>query len=269
MIHSLSIQKPSFVFGGCAVQSQEQGWQTVIEDSSDFGFPVTRRRKWTHMRHKVKSGPLRMPLNTFTKLFYRTSNITFMHLFCATKDILQNELAVACQRNDVKYQAPITLDQPHSFERCLTVDELCNLEMYRCHWPGRAWSLNQSVGRGFEATSSEKGRLQAVIRNCHYIWADNNPHFESHVQQGPGKPLPPNIDMQTGKPIGGTIVEQHYQLQRSDDATKPAGRWLTSEECLLSQGFPMPGMLDYEETSWSVDRTTRGILLKFNSNSLS
>ena len=147
MIHSLSIQKPSFVFGGCAVQSQEQGWQTVIEDSSDFGFPVSRRRKWTHMRHKVKSGPLRMPLNTFTKLFYRTPNITFMHLYCATKDMLQNELAVACQRKDVKYQAPITLDQPHSFERCLTVDELCNLEMYRYHWPGRAWSLNQTVGQ--------------------------------------------------------------------------------------------------------------------------
>ena len=241
--------------------TQEAGWQTVNEDSCDFGFPCKRVRKWTHMRHKVKSGPLRMPLNVFTKLFYRKTTMTYMHMFCATKEMLQNELTTACQRKDVKYQAPITIDQPHAFERCLTVSELCNLKMYRFHWAGRAWSLNQTVGKGFEALSTVDGRLQTVIKNCHYIWADNNPHFESHVQQGPGRPLPPEIDMKTGQPqspIGDAI--QHSELQRSDDAATPAGRWLTSEECLLSQGFPMPNMLDYDQTSWSVDRTAQGTL---------
>lgn len=69
------------------------------------------------------------------------------------------------------------------------------------------------------------------------------------------------MDMKTGQPIGpiGDAIE-HSELQRSDDAAAPAGRWLTSEECLLSQGFPMPNMLDYDQTSWSVDRTAQGTL---------
>ena len=59
------------------IDVEEEGFLTSVEDSASYGFPCTRRRKWTHMRHKVKTLALRRPLNMFTKLFYRKPMITW------------------------------------------------------------------------------------------------------------------------------------------------------------------------------------------------
>ena len=50
----------------------EKGSLTVVEDAQDFGFVGARVRKYIIMRHKVKTIRARMPLNMFTKLFYRS-----------------------------------------------------------------------------------------------------------------------------------------------------------------------------------------------------
>lgn len=36
------------------VDVEAAGWQTIVESSTDYGFPVRRKRKWTHLRHKIK-----------------------------------------------------------------------------------------------------------------------------------------------------------------------------------------------------------------------
>ncbi len=241
------------------IDLEEQGWQTTVENSFSFGWPGNRERKWTHFRHKIKTGPLVMPLSIFTKLFYRQTTLTFKDFFVAPPAMLQKELTAACQRKDVAFQGPLMIDAPHAFEKCLTLAEIINLCLYRFHWAGRAWSLNQKA-IGFSTTSSSEGRLQAIIKNAHYIWADDVPG----AMQGAGRPLPPPIDMSTGMLLEGEMynpdVERHDLVLSDASDTKPAGRWLIGEECLLAQGFPsLPSLPDYSETSWSVDRVARGI----------
>ena len=196
-----------------------------------------------------------MPLNVFTKLFYRNTSLVYKDLFCAGRSVIQNELTAACQRKEIKYQGPACADATHAFEKCLTVFELINLNAYRLLHPGRAYSLNQTA-IGFTTVSSPEGRLQAIIKNCQFIWADDVPG----AVQGDGRPLlPATINLREAKPKPPEGCT-HQSLTRSTNDSLAAGRWLASEECLLAQGFPsLPCMPDFNETSWSVDRVSQGI----------
>ena len=40
-------------------------------DPAEYGWPIIRKRKYTVMRHKIKTGPMASPLNVFNTLFTR------------------------------------------------------------------------------------------------------------------------------------------------------------------------------------------------------
>lgn len=53
------------------------------ENSCWYGWPVRRMRMYAICRHKLKVSMWRCPLNMFTKLFYRHSELTFRAFFIA------------------------------------------------------------------------------------------------------------------------------------------------------------------------------------------
>ena len=64
----------------------------AVENSLDFGFPVRRERKWTIMRHKVKTLSQRHPLNVFTRMFYRVARCNWNAFLRSTPEEIQAEL---------------------------------------------------------------------------------------------------------------------------------------------------------------------------------
>jgi len=57
----------------------------AIETPKPFGHPVSRDRKLTCLRHKLKTVAWMSPLAPFFKRFHRVCNTTWRDFFCSTE----------------------------------------------------------------------------------------------------------------------------------------------------------------------------------------
>ncbi len=181
--------------------------EEITFNSTDFGWPGSRRRKYVILRHIVKTGPASVPLNTISRALLRTRRVTWRDAFVAgvlgisedveaaierkvkrdkpwedsvpddargaeRKILIQNAKANAC----ASVRNAFSIDDPSCFETFLTPSELSFLEGYRVKFPNRAWSLNQNPGRslGFMTWRYRLFRLRCSDRLSIYIV---NPFF--------------------------------------------------------------------------------------------
>ena len=171
---------------------------SVILNPSSFGFPVERPRKWTIMRHKLKTKAWKCPWNLFTTIFQAKPLLGFSFSdarplwdvwFCASDQDLWKEFVWASSRPESRANgtngAPLkwksfqdfkqALETPESsgelrdeISRCLTTVESGFLANYRALAPGMAYSLNQNPE--FTATDSTFTALHTLIKNAGVIW---------------------------------------------------------------------------------------------------
>lgn len=162
---------------------------------SDYGFPVERGRKYTILRHKLKTKSWKMPWNVFTSIFQTTHLMGFSFpddrphwdvWFCACSYDLWKEYQWAANRPESRAKGSTLkwdtfeafqhdLEDPskgsevrEEFDRCLTTVESNFLCTYRANNPGKAYSLNQNPE--FSQTDSSFTSLHTVIRNAGIIW---------------------------------------------------------------------------------------------------
>ena len=156
-------------------------------DSAFFGWPVNRRRRYTLLRHKLKSLPFRSPFSIFSKMFCRaplepdedfenggTVAPVWSCFMVATLDELRDELRWAGQRPasvaSEQSTNPSELDPlcGESYHLCLTTCEQRFLAEYERRFPNCAYSLNQNPE--FGATHSTRKHLHCLIKNLGLIW---------------------------------------------------------------------------------------------------
>lgn len=162
---------------------------------SDFGFPVERNRKWTQLRHKLKTKAWKTPWNIFASIFRCKPLMGFSFpddrppwdvWFCASSEDLWKEFLWASNRPESRakgldkkwttfgdfekdLQNPSKTNEiREEFSRCLTTVESGFLSSYRCERPGVCYSLNQNPEHSL--TDSTYGTLHTVIRNAGIIW---------------------------------------------------------------------------------------------------
>ena len=157
----------------------------VVERSpSQLGWPVTRNRLWTVMRHRYKTGSFKMPLTIFAKLFYKPLlfglNIasTIPPWFCffvASAKELVEELQWACSRPESAYTGGGEFTPVDLFTSCfgtfwqvLTDCEKNFLSTYQTLWPGLIHSLNQNPM--VSATHSNFDHIRTIIKNAGIMW---------------------------------------------------------------------------------------------------
>lgn len=184
----------------------------AILEPWEMGWPISRKRKYTSLRHKVKSMGQISPLSTFCKQFFRTCGFTWKEYFWIHKQDFakratiyrDNELQVELDASkhrvsslgnklDLKYDNVDGL----AFFKSLTAAELAYIVGtggYKDICDDGAWQLNQNP-RGPATglmTSAMHAFMHTLISNC------------------------------------GKIYTQ---------SVKPE-RWLSSSELLMLQGFP-------------------------------
>ena len=162
-----------------------------------FGWPITRKRRYTVLRHKVKSLPFRSPWSVFTKMFFRSPmdpiplpphadgadsdpDPPWACFMVASAEELSEELEWASTRPSSKACVqPKDMLRPYSglsFYACLTEEEEKYLREYELRFPGCAYSLNQSPS--FGATHSSKTHLQCLIKNLGILWKHRSKQFK-------------------------------------------------------------------------------------------
>ncbi len=161
--------------------------ESQILDAYAFGWPVSRKRRYTLLRHKLKSLPFRSPLTIFTKMFCR--NLATDHddelengcepawscFMVATLDELQDEIKWASERPMSSAMLDLDSERPHlsplsgySYHVCLTECEQGFLDKYEKQFPNCAYSLNQNPD--FGATHSSHRQLHCLIKNLGLLW---------------------------------------------------------------------------------------------------
>ena len=160
--------------------------ETTVMDAAALGWPISRKRRYTVLRHKMKSLPFRSPLTVFTRMFLRAQHQnelddepeqpTWSCFMVATLAELQDELHWASQRPMSQAALDDSLHQDedlnplsgHSYHMTLTQCEHDFLDIYEKRFPNCAYSLNQNPD--FGATHSSATHLQCLIKNLGILW---------------------------------------------------------------------------------------------------
>ena len=162
--------------------------ESIVIDASQFGWPMNRKRRYTVLRHRVKSLPFRSPLTIFTQMFFRSPLVEddecmdrqdtsqswpkWSCFLVATLEELKDDIQWASSRplSQAKELANIDLDplSSHTFHTCLTEKEEEYLKKYSERFPGLAYSLNQDPE--FGPTRSSRQSLQCLIKNMGILW---------------------------------------------------------------------------------------------------
>ena len=161
-------------------------------DPADYGWPVSRRRKWTVLRHRGKTRGATTPWSIFARLFRADPLFGLQHnlaqgkpawdvFFSGTTENQFLELQWASQRpSSCAYESGCGFNTLEEFEaasqeaiqeafwRSLTECEQDFLQQYRQTAPDGAYSLNQNPSVSF--TASKPSALQTLIRNMGILW---------------------------------------------------------------------------------------------------
>ena len=196
--------------------------ESVVLEGVQLGWPTSRTRRWTVLRHKVKTNAFRTPLNVFTSLFSRPPSFSWKAFLMAGAAELDDELAWSTARKaSCAYgKALIWNGDMDVFYDSLTTSEQKIVMEYRSQAVGPSvCSLKQSP---FTRVSG-----------------DNFAHFTRG---------------DTLHAITKNVALQWAMLGDSSHA----GRWLTPREVLLAQCFPVfKGLNGYSCTSFSIPRADR------------
>jgi site-specific DNA-cytosine methylase len=104
----------------------------IVLEGHRLGWPTARTRRWTVLRHKVKTMAFRCPLNVFTKIFEQTLAFSWLAYLRATDAELQSELSWASERKSSKTGGRLlTLADPDPFFNALTEQETKIVLKYR------------------------------------------------------------------------------------------------------------------------------------------
>eukprot|EP00969_Alexandrium_andersonii_P082416 3632785-Alexandrium_andersonii.AAC.1 len=113
-------------------------------EASALGWATSRNRKWTVLRHKVKTLPARCPLNVFASLFLREreAGFTWPDYMRAAPEELETELQWACKRPGSMSSGNVpSVADPNAFRVALTQnEETANVR-------GRVWARQCVCGR--------------------------------------------------------------------------------------------------------------------------
>ena len=158
----------------------------VILDPHQCGWPISRCRKFTVLRHKLKTGVMRLPLNLFSRLFHRAHPSydpcvpLFDMLFNAGRAEILSEFLWSMDRPCSEWTSyvdtdpslaevdPLDVSRENAFWRSLTEVEKTFLDGYAARHPNCAYSLNQNPE--FGATKSSPDILQTLIKNTGILW---------------------------------------------------------------------------------------------------
>ena len=158
--------------------------ESSVLDPFDYGWPVARRRRYSVLRHRCKTGAAASPLNEMSRLFLRDqfkSNHSDEHapawdiFFVAGCSELRGELLWAASRpqtmwtGDMSPEAlnPMNMD---TFMQTLTDTEQTFLQEYRSlpDSIGQVYQLNQNPS--VTATMSLQHRMVTLIKNAGILW---------------------------------------------------------------------------------------------------
>ena len=161
----------------------------VVLDPHAFGWPIARKRKFTLLRHRLKTGAVTQPLNMFCELFLREPPVQFADgrpawevFLVATPHELMEELLWAAGRpqascgrdsqRDGDVEAGPALDplcdrSDGSFWKVLTPAEQDFLQQYKATTPGQMYQLNQSPK---VAHPSDDAKMCTLIKNAGIMW---------------------------------------------------------------------------------------------------
>lgn len=158
---------------------------TIVVCPTMYGWPVSRRRRYTLLTHKKKALNLPLELREFMCLFQVQSNPlptlapswdTFM---VATLRELREELLWALRRPESQWTDIsgtegslhlLTDDGSHGiFWKCLTLSESSFLKSYAQQFPQMAYSLNQDPS--FSATRSTWSAMHTFIKSANIVWS--------------------------------------------------------------------------------------------------
>eukprot|EP00438_Fugacium_kawagutii_P029199 Skav203080 [mRNA] locus=scaffold2182:149729:151098:+ [translate_table: standard] len=156
--------------------------ESFVIDCSELGWPVARKRRFSILRHKVKSLPFRHPSNIFMPMFKKAGLIThdpdeptWSCFFAAALKEIHDEMVWASGRPSSLCQEEMLdlLDvlNPETIRSCLNKGEESFLKQYldlHDQHPGLAFSLNQDPSYG--PTHSTTTQMHTIIRNMGIIW---------------------------------------------------------------------------------------------------
>ena len=152
----------------------------AIFNPVDYGWGVARKRKYTIMRHKLKTGAFSQPLNAFSRIFVLDPPPAPDHVpmwdmyFVSGPRALREELLWACGRPNSSWQGqpqdlnPADCSEHGVFWQVLTDTEKQFLEEYKSKTPGQMYQLNQNPS--FTATTSENTHMFTIIKNAGLLW---------------------------------------------------------------------------------------------------
>ena len=171
--------------------------EVAMMSPHEYGFPVSRPRKWTILRHRAKTKAATTPWNIFVKIFQTDllmgedkDNGNFWEkpawdcYFDAEPYELFHELCWAASRPESRSrERGVAFPNRKAFEKAckddpgavraaflsaLTGAELAALLEYRTKKPGVAYSLNQNPEVTF--TACARTHLHAIIKNTGILW---------------------------------------------------------------------------------------------------
>ena len=158
----------------------------AILDPFELGWPIARRRKYTILRHKLKTGAMAQPLSSFARLFLRppcpvVDNMPAWDMFfIAGPRELREELLWAGSRpqslvrevgeeeNEADQPDPFDSSHQGAFWKALTKSERNFLSTYQAMCPGQIYQLNQNPE--VTAVISDTNRMFTVIKNAGTLW---------------------------------------------------------------------------------------------------
>ena len=161
--------------------------QCVVLDPSSLGWPVVRKRKYSLLRHKFKTGAFASPLNEFSRRFLNVAFATaslpddvppWDCFFVARPDELLGELLWAAQRPMSQYKDRSDSDDDDldpndstpsgAFWLTLTETERSFLQNYLSTCKGMVVQLNQNPL--VTGVSSTFENLATIIKNAGILW---------------------------------------------------------------------------------------------------
>ena len=159
---------------------------SVVLDPHEFGWPIARRRRYTILRHRGKSGPAAAPLNMMSKLFLtdhlletRDGEPAWDMFFIAGCSELRGELLWAASRPQTSWSgsiSPESLDprDAATFMNTLTDTEQKYLSEYRAlpNAAGQIYQLNQNPSA--VATMSSDSKMVTIIKNAGVLWSPDS-----------------------------------------------------------------------------------------------